>query len=652
MGRIPLPFIDCVLEARFEKTKSWRAKENRISRGTFSCLWLLVAMLHALFGFHLAMLTYCHYYVTSDYYSYERRTLGLPSDLSVPALVCAVVSAGHVWCLGAMINNRRLGRRVARLSLSAETSKRSLHSSILLTNLGFRQLRAWLDAYASEKGHFGTKGALFLWRNEVHQTVSLASQTVEVYNISLSSTSSGLNLAYASCIGLNGVMAPFVRMVPLSPVLKRTLAMMLPAVLTMVLVCLLPWVAVAPYVSYFRQTPQGQNDLLYDIVWFYNAIRMGRKLFMATTVEIVTRILPCICVIFGLREVEYILSRAYDNNLRYSMAPVHLKRHHKEQSMRFKYARILRGIFIASRLTSVAWGAFVVVLSLIYSHWNYLRETCTPGCRTEVYPWFTLECRCVVQLVSCAALDIDQAQVPQTLAQLHPSALKLLILAHCPHLVVPSLARFPDLFGLEIYNSTISAWPDAITADTFTALSYVTVVRSNLTAVPYAIANPKLPPTLADIEIVYSNLRSIEDSTINAWTSLNSLILEHGQLHTLPQSLCNLDQLGDLSVFANNITEIPNATLGCLKSLTVLNLAENPITQLPSDISQGHLGLLLDLYLENTNITVWTPSAFGPQASIYLSGTPYCQKHPTEVACEPSDYDGSYPMSHVVNDGE
>ncbi|KDO16303.1 hypothetical protein SPRG_18162, partial [Saprolegnia parasitica CBS 223.65] len=135
----------------------------------------------------------------------------------------------------------------------------------------------------------------------------------------------------------------------------------------------------------------------------------------------------------------------------------------------------------------------------------------------------------------------------------------------------------------------------------------------------------------------------IDEATVAAWTNLNSLLIEQSQLRSVPASFRELTLLGGLSLFGNNISELPAHTLGALSSLTTLNLAQNPhLESVPDDVNQANLEWMLDLFLENTSVATWSPTAFGPSTNVYMSGTPYCTVAATEPACHPSAYDGSY----------
>ncbi|KDO15789.1 hypothetical protein SPRG_18552 [Saprolegnia parasitica CBS 223.65] len=127
---------------------------------------------------------------------------------------------------------------------------------------------------------------------------------------------------------------------------------------------------------------------------------MGRKLFLISGAETITRLLPCLCVWWSLRDVEYTLCMAYDSRLRDVAPPSRPPTPHRKRT-RFHGVAVWRYTIAVSRVVSVTWGTTVVALSLIYSSWNGLRAPCTHGCLTSVNPWFTLEPQCRQRCVPC-----------------------------------------------------------------------------------------------------------------------------------------------------------------------------------------------------------------------------------------------------------
>ncbi|KDO15790.1 hypothetical protein SPRG_18553, partial [Saprolegnia parasitica CBS 223.65] len=149
------PLVARVFSVRFEKVK------------TVFSLWLLVALLHALFATHLFSLAYCHHYITLDLYSYERRTLGLPPDLTASMVACILVGALFCEGLVSMMRYRQLEKRIERLVLVRDSSKRRADTGALSMSLCFHRLGELWTTYAA---HFSSQGELFAWGYEVQRT--------------------------------------------------------------------------------------------------------------------------------------------------------------------------------------------------------------------------------------------------------------------------------------------------------------------------------------------------------------------------------------------------------------------------------------------------------------------------------------------------
>ena len=80
----------------------------------------------------------------------------------------------------------------------------------------------------------------------------------------------------------------------------------------------------------------------------------------------------------------------------------------------------------------------------------------------------------------------------------------------------------------------------------------------------------------------------------------------------LPDSLCNLTSLQELSLFSNRLATLPDA-FGNLASLRFLNLVQNKLTSLPPSFSK--LASLQILYL-NDNQLKTLPADFGDLTSL------------------------------------
>ncbi|ETV99567.1 hypothetical protein H310_08226 [Aphanomyces invadans] len=648
--------LQSILSIRFEKAKSWREPENRLGPTGFWSLWVCIAVLHVAFALHLGFLSYAHAFLTSGQHEYERRTMRLQADLRVPMVMCSAVGMLHVYGLVNLIRNRRLKTRLGRVR-AAQVKPKSTRSGFESSHRVVWWLYKAYTKHWTGKGEFGIQGEFFSLRTSISHGLSIASHTYQAFIVSFMSTSTRLNLLMAGCIAASCVITPVLFAVKMRPVLQRTAAIWSTVGFTAIFECGLPWVSVAPYLSYFSWDEAAQMNSLYDDVWFYDAALLGRRLFLNDIGDLWSRLLPCVLAYFSLTNLDDIVSLAHDYH---DTRATYAVRHHPplyprmtppppshvQDAQSTKLKQGLRFAVAWSRIVGLVWGAAIVGLAVSFSGVTTMFQvTCPHGCLSRVYPWFATDCRCVVQVVNCYARGIDQDDVPRVLETLDPHNVELLIVAHCANLIVPRLDRFRSLFGLELYNSTISEWPmaAAITADKFPTLSYLLLVDTNLTEVPAALYQVPFPPTLLDIEIVNASLATISNDTIAAWAGLNTLFLESCHMTTMP----DLGQLSVLNQLSLNMNALTTANgIANLHALLALDVSRNPhLEALPNDLTS--LPVLAAVFAELTNVTTVGADWLAQPTVLALAGSPFCAGRANEhAACVgPPRSNGMFPSS-------
>ncbi|KAF0694722.1 Aste57867_14398 [Aphanomyces stellatus] len=628
--------LHSILSIRLEKARSWREPENRLGPREYWRFYAAIALLHAAFATHLAVLAYAHAYLSSGNHEYERRTMQLPSDMALPVGVCVAVGGLHAGGLVLMVHNRRLRQRISRLGAPKATSKRGgfEFSSPILRALDGVYTRLWAD-----KGLFGTQGELFGLRASIQHGASVASQTYQAYVLSLQSATVSLNWLVAASIGVSCVASPLLFMVRWRPIFQRTTAILLTVLVTAFLECGVPWLALVPYLPYFTWPVVVQNAHLYDEVWFYDAALLGQRLFLTNSGDIVSRMLPCVMAFLSLQYVETIVSIAHDSHVfdqRHSRhrasvyavggLPPTVPSHRRLDSARplpRRPSAFLHHAIAYSRVLGLVWGLGVVGLTFVYST-TFTTTPCSPGCLTRVYPWFASDCRCVVQLVNCYQRRLtDAAAVATALAALHPGSLRLLIVEHCVGLVVPSsLRRFQMLTGLEVSNSTIAGWDASVAS--LPSLQYIMLVQTNLSVIPPGLI--ALPPSLLDLEIAGALLTALAPDILAAWAGLNTLYVERAQLTQLPSNLGQLTQLNTLSFFANDIADL--STFPPLPLLLELDISQNArAAALPTSPPPN----LITLHAEYTSLATcaWLDQMGDPTSFV---GSPLCTTAADNIA--------------------
>lgn len=87
------------------------------------------------------------------------------------------------------------------------------------------------------------------------------------------------------------------------------------------------------------------------------------------------------------------------------------------------------------------------------------------------------------------------------------------------------------------------------------------------------------------LKYLYFNSSNIEEipDWIDCLAELSTLELSYSKITTLPDSICNLPNLGRLCIDGTNVAELP-ANIGNLSSLKTLDISNTKITALPESI--------------------------------------------------------------------
>uniref|UniRef100_K3XB46 Leucine-rich repeat-containing N-terminal plant-type domain-containing protein n=1 Tax=Globisporangium ultimum (strain ATCC 200006 / CBS 805.95 / DAOM BR144) TaxID=431595 RepID=K3XB46_GLOUD len=203
------------------------------------------------------------------------------------------------------------------------------------------------------------------------------------------------------------------------------------------------------------------------------------------------------------------------------------------------------------------------------------------GCKDTRYPWFTSKYSCAIYEFNCYR---QESVTPEetTLDFLNEGTLTVLLLTHCPALVVPkSVQNFPNLLGMEIYNSTIVEWSKeaALSPAIHQKMVFFVLSLVNMTGLPDGIVQP-LPEKLQDIEITTTNLTSLPDNLHETWYAMSVLYLEYSQFQVFPETLYKMEGLSDFSMIGNQLEHVPDL-LSLKSELFFLALSHNPLKSLP-----------------------------------------------------------------------
>ncbi|KAJ0395942.1 hypothetical protein P43SY_003302 [Pythium insidiosum] len=516
----------------------------------------------------------------------------------------------------------------------------------------------------SRTGFFGVESAYFEGRYIARELVEIGSQSVQAYTSSYLISKRWVNNLYVLFVVLNCWSTPLIqRFTVHTPALDRLLCLVIDTVLDSGTALLLPLILFVPYARAFSPTFYSFDiNVLYDDVWFVNLIMENRQIVPLSVWDLLLKIVPHLSIYFSLGSIRAIVrperSATFSRMRRVALptdpagpslgllpsgpaaaavapaptptsTPAHRLKHSKTaaQRVRATLQRRFHGRWaLMLHFVFVVWGAGVLlahVVAISRQHANTHGEI--SGCKQQVRPWFVAETACLIYEFHCYRRGLTSMD-GDALSALRHDSLTALIVAHCPQLTVsPAIRRFPNLFGMEIYNSTLVRWgrEAAISPATHQWLNYVLLIRTNLSAIPEGMTLDA-PPTLIDIELSVTNLTTLPPTLDVAWAPLLTLYVEHSRFTAVPPPILRM-HLDDLSLIGNEIEELPPFSAVQGKSF-MLALAHNPIRSLPR--GDGPLPTVAYLNLAHTRIEElpdWLVAyAETTSEQVYLFGTPFC----------------------------
>eukprot|EP00644_Phytophthora_capsici_P010014 jgi/Phyca11/130095/e_gw1.90.37.1 len=238
-------------------------------------------------------------------------------------------------------------------------------------------------------------------------------------------------------------------------------------------------------------------------------------------------------------------------------------------------------------------------------------------CLQGLRPWFAENVSCSVLDYSCYKHGVVSPST-DVLDRFQSDAVNAVVFEHCPEFQMPpSIRRFSNLLGMELWNVTIAKWgaDAALNADLHPDMIYLIMVYTNMTAIP-------------------------EDELAVAWSKVRLVYLEHAPLKEFPTAFFKIPSLS-VSLLDDGLESIPEdlfTTVSLLDEYLEIALSYNPIKELPSTIRDG---LLINyLTIDHTNLTelpVW-----GNQIGQWITLGGYC----TDWGWDPMR-DGRYPIALV-----
>ncbi|KAJ0407498.1 hypothetical protein ATCC90586_008973 [Pythium insidiosum] len=532
-----------------------------------------------------------------------------------------------------------LGKSVLRRSRCWACAARLVNAALRRAAAALRFVRWGCRVLFGRRGLLGIESEYFTTVFVVRELVEAVAQCVQAYKFSRLIARSWINHVWVLSIVLDCWGTPLITRILLRDLARRRYAYLVSdVVVTIGTAVVLPTVIFVPWALQFdRQQDSFPPELLYDDKAFTQLLLESRSILAISTVDCVTKaiahlgILHCLRALRGFVDVPP-AKRTALSVPRNAVAPGSSGAPNGTTSgpRRRCIAGLTHALHVAGRVFFFLLGAVVVGAHLhaFLAH-RHLR---VDGCKQLIHPWFVQgRASCVVFEFSCYGQAVD---TPGDVAfsSFHPDVLQFLVISHCPALVVPTTVRsFASLSALEIYNSTLVAWPQraAFDAARQDQLAFVGVIRVNMSEFPRALLSP-LPRGLNDVEFVVTNLTAIPDDLDLRWPSLSVVFIEHSLLTQFPMALLRM-QTFQLSLAGNRISALPFDHAAAVGRLPyVLIMAGNPIRTLPDTLAPSLEPPMAILSLENTQVTgplpPWTTDGGGVAEIVYLAGAPLCDE--------------------------
>lgn len=288
--------------------------------------------------------------------------------------------------------------------------------------------------------------------------------------------------------------------------------------------------------------------------------------------------------------------------------------------------RLRRAVYILLLL----WG--VVVLAL---HAQASVRPALPQCLLQVYPWGVSAQACYLVDLNCEQLGIygKQHQLEEKWGEFDRSNAIILVIRHCPSLEMPdSLQDFSHARIVKIFDSTIDSWSAsaALTNTNHPSMMWLYLTRVNMTGgVLYAgLQSSDFPHKLLDIELYFTNLRSLPDDLDSKWIVGTFIYIEYSQLTS---ALVRLEPT-HLILTGNPIAELPPEVFE-INGIQVLGVGGTELLELPRNVTKFS-PTLRSIYMTDTDISfLWqwidpfvTKSLALEGWSLFMAGSMYCKE--------------------------
>ncbi|KAG7379648.1 hypothetical protein PHYPSEUDO_008331 [Phytophthora pseudosyringae] len=682
-----------------------------LSELAFVVVWLLLLAFHGLCAAYLLAMAMLYFFMENPLMAYYTNLLALPEHryFRLFGILVGMLGALHglqlvlhlLWSIKArtpaVFPRAAMTLRVVKffqglkktktrpVESTSSRSRSSISSISAFTTAGLQ------DMLSVEGNHFAL---VFL----VRKAVEAGAQIVQCHRYSTLIGRVWINHAYAAMVVVNCWVTPLldylmlasdsratkkastrnvVKEIAAVSIRERTICVTVDTLMAMMACLVLPLAIFVPYVQVFDASWYGfPMEILYGDVSFPNLIRENQALFALTFVDAVTKLVPHLSILFGMASISLILElhspRSFRRRGRIVSAGTSLvvaqgkprdskaltgtvsKRGGSKPVVGLTFLRR-----VGAPLCFVAAGAAILGLHLHAAHLANRADSKTMAmCLQGLRPWFAENVSCSVLEYSCHSHGV-LTPPGDALDHLQSDAVTAIVFEHCTEFEMPpSILRFRNLLGLELWNVSIAKWGEdaALNARLHPDMIYLVMVYTNMTEMPQGLLTIPLPPLLGDIEISITNLTVIPDELAVAWSNVRLVYLEHTPLEAFPTALFKIPSLS-VSLLDDGLETIPDdlfTTVSLLDEYLEVCFSYNPIKELPSSIREGLLINYLSIdHTELTELPAWVDDV---GQWINLGGCLVCNdtdpKVPGIAGCTDWGWDpmvdGRYPLALVA----
>ncbi|GAB9464142.1 hypothetical protein Gpo141_00001583 [Globisporangium polare] len=628
-----------------------------------------LAVLHGACAGYLVACARLYWYMEHPYLTYFVDLLA-PSQhrhfrLIGTALSC--IGALHALRFFELVTPWALRKRYFEPAFASKIlTAKTLASIPCTTQARHRITTAWWQLFGKQ-GVLDENSRCFHWITVTIELIQIATQVYQAHRSSHLISRVWINRCYVAIVVLYCWTTPLLhQFLQSNTSVKRMACLAVDALLNISYSIILPLVIFVPYILEYDVAAYSFDlSILYGDESFGNLVLENQSIFAVSLLDCGSKLVPHLSTYWSLRSISLLVNNqsttAPTNVMRVTPSQVAATLGPNEQEFKGATASKAplwkRKIFTAVRFVYSCLGVAILSIHVIAVH--RFNGATVLGCKQTMHPWFANKFSCSVLEFNCYRHGVASPG-PDAFDFLDEQTLISLVISHCPALVVPqSIQSFPNLLGIEIFNSTIAEWSAdaAISASIHTKLVFAELILVNMTKLPDGILGP-LPDMLQDIELSVTNLTALPDDLHERWHSLSVLYLEYSEIEVFPETLLKLE-VYDLSLIGNRIQAVHEFSTA-QSNYYVLALSHNPLEALPDTVPSG---FSIDfLALESTNmesLPAWTKARVNEL--VYLSSSPICTSSHDQSApistggtfvCDEKDPrgDGRYPLNLTLPD--